>query len=700
MWRVRVVSVALLLTSWGFAQGDAVSIGGITAVVPGPGPNLAFSYFIPTTLSKLIGDSRASVFPSVDEAFEALADMAGVEGGVPSAEQLPALAEKLGKRYVVQVEVLSDAAAGVVTPDTMVQLVAHIEDHDGDRDARIGPVPGAPAPASDIEDHVSLLAQKVLAYLDPASADLAQRWISKQENGEQGASLEAWLAFGEAETLLAAGDYRVALDRFVECLDKGEGAWVLFVSERVGQAQRKAVGALIEGGRSADAVRDFQDRADWARQMRQARRAEEAAYIWIEARATEAQVLALEAGGDAERGAAARAAAANLYLDYADNTPNKVVRWQYEMAERRGCLTYLVSDNTAYIGAAGGVVHAVDLQTGREVWRRSVGHRTVRFLDEHDGVLYFFGTRGVLDTRAATDLFCAVDASTGAVHWQQDAQLARLLQDLLPDAPEPIITADTILLAGDSKVLALDIRTGSPRWTWEDRPALVYGVAAREGRVWIAARRQGGARVLALDIRSGEEVWCVDDEEELSGQLLTGTGDRVYVGFVGGRLRALNSSDGASAWDFDAGASVVTVDAAEGCLYVIAGSAKDRTLHALDAETGNELWEFGEDTRLRFGGTSQTGLTLVWSGQDRGQLCALDAKTGEVKWRLSEGGLSGVQVVVVGDTVYAPFIETLRAVDAGTRNVSMVLRQLPFEFSVELCGRGRAFGSVDPDFLG
>ena len=34
------------------------------------------------------------------------------------------------------------------------------------------------------------------------------------------------------------------------------------------------------------------------------------------------------------------------------------------------------------------------------------------------------------------------------------------------------------------------------------------------------------------------------------------------------------------------------------------------------------------------------------------------------------------------------------------RNVSTVLRQLPFEFSVELGCRGRAFGSVDPDFLG
>ena len=87
--RLHGTLAALLLAAAAtavLAQSDLAAIGG-TVIVPGPASDPRISYLIPTTLSKLIGDSRASVLPSVDEAYEALAGMGGVEVLVVEQEQ-------------------------------------------------------------------------------------------------------------------------------------------------------------------------------------------------------------------------------------------------------------------------------------------------------------------------------------------------------------------------------------------------------------------------------------------------------------------------------------------------------------------------------------------------------------------------------------------------------------------------------------
>jgi len=116
------------------------------------------------------------------------------------------------------------------------------------------------------------------------------------------------------------------------------------------------------------------------------------------------------------------------------------------------------------------VVVCYDLATGNEVWTQQ---RTARFDDPMGGP----GPRatptvadGAVFTVSASGLLQRLKAGTGEVVWQQDLKsLAGREPPMWGYASSPLVTQSLVIIyaggAGDKGVMALDAKTGQPRWS-------------------------------------------------------------------------------------------------------------------------------------------------------------------------------------------------------------------------------------------
>ena len=167
------------------------------------------------------------------------------------------------------------------------------------------------------------------------------------------------------------------------------------------------------------------------------------------------------------------------------------------------------------------------------------------------------------------------------------------------------------------------------------------------------------------------QSWSVD----LSGQIAFASpviaDDRVYIGFDGGRLNALDLDSGETVWTFTTGASFRSTPAvAGGKLYV--GGGDSGRFHALDAATGEPLWSYETGDRLTYAAPAVVDGTVYfgtgWGTDNGGWVYALDAATGALRWKHFVGPQIYFAPAVGGGRVYAASYDAQRlaALDAAT----------------------------------
>ncbi|MCG3266454.1 PQQ-like beta-propeller repeat protein [Yoonia sp. I 8.24] len=252
---------------------------------------------------------------------------------------------------------------------------------------------------------------------------------------------------------------------------------------------------------------------------------------------------------------------------------------------------------TAEPVVAGGIVYTVDARAtvtattvdGRPVWSRDLTPDRARARDASGGAVMVGGGR-VYATTGFGEI-TSLDAATGDVVWVQDL-----------DAPvnaSATLRGDLVYVVGrDSTAWAIDVNDGRIRWQQSGTPSIAnFGGGASpavagdtvilpfpSGEV-VATYPEGGIQrwstVVSGD-RLGSAVSLVTD---IAGDPVV-VGDRVYVGNFGGRIVALDLSDGSRIWT-----------AAEGALSPVwpVGNAvflvNDlNELVRLDANTGDPVW--------------------------------------------------------------------------------------------------------------
>ncbi len=284
--------------------------------------------------------------------------------------------------------------------------------------------------------------------------------------------------------------------------------------------------------------------------------------------------------------------------------------------------TPVVADGHVYVAALEGGVRALDLQSGKELWK---------YVPE------------------------------------KEKKKAPLRLSGGPGAGEGLVVVGS--LGGD--VIALDAASGSKKWQARINAEIITAPAVSQGMVFV---RSNDGRITALDAATGERRWFHDQELPLltvrgNAAVVAGPGV-LFVGNDDGTLSTLAMNDGRVLWQQTIGSPegrseldrMADVDAApvlEGTT-LFASSYKNET-QAIEGPTGRPMWTRDHGG---IGGVGVSSGLVIVSDRD-GTVWALDKISGAPMWSqpaLARRSLTGPAVqgdyVAVGD--YKGYVHWMR----------------------------------------
>lgn len=225
---------------------------------------------------------------------------------------------------------------------------------------------------------------------------------------------------------------------------------------------------------------------------------------------------------------------------------------------------------------------ALDLRSGREVWRFSTVALALSSPLVTDGIVYFTSSDGYL---------FALRASDGKQIWKSE----KIGSNWSPAAPAK--GSGRIFIGTEDRfVLAFDARTGKRSWTFSGPSDTCFVVSPTwtEGFLFAASR---DGLLYALNAQDGQAKWNLRFE---SGLATSPVVERhwMLVGSRDGHLYALDSTSGKNLWEFKAERWVYaapTIDVANKVVYC---TSRDHRVYALELETGREIWRFESQRRI------------------------------------------------------------------------------------------------------
>jgi outer membrane protein assembly factor BamB len=309
----------------------------------------------------------------------------------------------------------------------------------------------------------------------------------------------------------------------------------------------------------------------------------------------------------------------------------------------------VVVGNRAFVFSREGeneVLRALDLSTGREVWRQSYpapytlnpaaashGKGPKATPTYADGRLFTFGISGILS---------AWDAASGRSVWRKQFGQHREQAPTYGAAMSPLVDRGLLIVhvggENDGALDALDAATGAVRWTWKgDGPGYASPVTGDLAGVRQVVT-QSQKLLIGLSADRGQLLWSVPFTTSYDQNAVTPIlqGDVVVYGGLDQPMRALRVVRRGSGYatepvweNADVASYLSSPVLAEGSIYGLSQRKKGQ-YYRLDARSGKTLWlsegRQGDNAAILAGG---------------GTLFLLD----------TDGELS---VAALGGSVYAP----------------------------------------------
>lgn len=300
-------------------------------------------------------------------------------------------------------------------------------------------------------------------------------------------------------------------------------------------------------------------------------------------------------------------------------------RWRFDVEELDANATFLCGDRLVI--ASNRRVLSLDRNDGQALWVRSTGPSQ-----------FFMAGQTLLrmDPEGQLEL-CSLEDGDGFAHTRIAPTLGRSATAL--HIGGPALPPAVLITEGVARLVAIDLRTGQPRWRFK-APCGPVDVS-RSGRVLLVTSPDGA--LSAIDLTNGELVWRFHEPEirfssrpvvvgeTVIGMAATGTPEEsvvIGVDLYSGRTlwkRTVTGTPGSLplALRRSNGGHLVVVSALE------SDGAK---LRGLDSETGEPLWDAADP------GLSGHGAPLCIDDRflvntPGGTVTCLDNDTGELVWR-------------------------------------------------------------------
>lgn len=188
-----------------------------------------------------------------------------------------------------------------------------------------------------------------------------------------------------------------------------------------------------------------------------------------------------------------------------------------------------------------------------------------------------------------------------------------------------------VLTEGSHRLVAIDVRTGEPRWRFASRSGGDFHMT-KVGRVLLVTC--GEDAIHALDIATGEDVWrfaergCFQLKPLVSKETVVAAAVR---GRREGALFAIDLYSGQPRWQRELQGPPTSNPCAAANAALVSTAGQDASLSAHCLQTGEPLWET-KDPGLGIGGAGMTIDETLVVNAPFGQLSALDVRSGEVRW--------------------------------------------------------------------
>jgi outer membrane protein assembly factor BamB len=268
--------------------------------------------------------------------------------------------------------------------------------------------------------------------------------------------------------------------------------------------------------------------------------------------------------------------------------------------------------------------------------------------------LDLFGTMlvGRVASVAAKGAVLGIDTETGGVLWRRE-------NDRL-EARYHVVGMDGLARASLSgQIEMFDLMSGVLRWRTQlsprsgGKPLLLVAEHGPSPGLVLAAEEE--RKLVALDIRTGEPRWRFTSTRG-GGFALRRFGRLLYVVSDDGNFNAVDIDDGALVWRFTERTRFVTPAALWRDTVLALGGGREVAegqMYALDALSGEFKWRasLGAGVPMFPIIAGNTALVPIRSSQ-RDELVALDLVSGEVRWRKAcEGAESQSALMALDDCI-------------------------------------------------
>ena len=298
--------------------------------------------------------------------------------------------------------------------------------------------------------------------------------------------------------------------------------------------------------------------------------------------------------------------------------------------------TPLIVGDTIIVTPSGAPLLALDLETGEELWRFAPAQGVWDRAFASDGKQIFVGLK---DKSIA-----ALDASNGKLLWQKDLginmQVPPLVNDGVLYAPTAFVGPELKPDAhGRAKLFVLNAKTGEELWVFQSDNYILQTPARNGGTLYLGGNfydpapiEEGGhTRIYALDLATGSPRWTYESEDGFPKRLYATGQALVFVGYQD-FMNGVDTETGELRWRYDTGNWTPSFLGSGDVVYF---SSANTLVFALDANTGESIWQFNipEGT---FNYLLDAPVLLnekLYFLTQQGDFFALNAANGELLWQ-------------------------------------------------------------------
>ncbi len=296
----------------------------------------------------------------------------------------------------------------------------------------------------------------------------------------------------------------------------------------------------------------------------------------------------------------------------------------------------LIVGDVLILAPSGAALLALDLETGAAKWTFAPPEGVWDRAYASDGKRVFVGVK---DKSIA-----ALDVSNGKLLWQVDLGINVQVPPLVS---EGIVYASTTFVGpelkpdvdGRAKLFALAAKTGKEIWVFESDNYILQTPNVNGDALYLGGNfydptpidEGGHTRIYALNLATGSPRWTYESEDGFPKRLYATEQTLVFVGYQD-FMNGVDIATGELHWRFDTGNWTPSFLGAGDVVYF---SSANTLVFALDANTGESIWQFNipEGT---FNYLLDAPILLdgnLYFLTQQGDFFALDASNGQLLWQ-------------------------------------------------------------------